>query len=254
MAAATLQALTPERDVLVGIGISSPVVAGRWHGATYGPRPLAHVREFVALLRQCLSGESVDFAGDFYRVSKFRLGVRMGERRPKIVIGALGASMLQLAGEIADGVLLNYLPASHVPWSVEQARKGGPATIYSYVHVGVGERSGGLEAARRDLFSYATVDSYARNFTLAGYGDAVTEVRERHQAGDRAGALAAVSDEMVDGIDFMGSAPEVAARVRAYVDAGVEVPVVFPLPWADDRWAGVVATLQAAASGVREVR
>src|SRR3954452_21185093 len=88
MAAATLQTLAPDRDVLMGIGISSPVVAGRWHGATYGERPLAQVREFVSLLRACLSGESVDFEGDFYTVSRFRLGVRL-ERRPKVVIGAL---------------------------------------------------------------------------------------------------------------------------------------------------------------------
>src|SRR5947208_1923998 len=153
MAAATLQALAPDRDVLLGIGISSPAVAGRWHGAGYGARPLAQVREFVALLRACLSGERVDFEGDFYRISRFRLGVRLGERRPKIVIGALNEGMLRLAGEVADGVLLNYLPASHVPWSVEQVRKGGNATIYAYVHIAVTDRPLGIDYARRDLFS-----------------------------------------------------------------------------------------------------
>jgi alkanesulfonate monooxygenase SsuD/methylene tetrahydromethanopterin reductase-like flavin-dependent oxidoreductase (luciferase family) len=65
MAAATLQMLAPERDVLLGIGISSPAVAGQWHGAGYGNRPIAQVREYVTLLRQCLSGESVTFEGDF---------------------------------------------------------------------------------------------------------------------------------------------------------------------------------------------
>src|SRR5206468_814247 len=129
MAGATLQALAPDRQVLLGIGISSPVVAGRWHGAGYTPRPLSHVREFVALLRACLSGDRVDFAGDFYQVKGFRLGVRLGERRPAIVAGALNEEMLRLGGEIADGVLLNYLPASHVPWSVEQVRRGGGARI-----------------------------------------------------------------------------------------------------------------------------
>jgi len=246
MAAATLQALAPDRDVLLGIGISSPVVAGRWHGAGYGDRPLAQVREFVTLLRACLSGEPVDFEGDFYRVSRFRLAVRPEARTPKIIVGALGEQMLRLAGELADGVLLNYLPASHVPWSVEQVRKGGDATVYAYVHVGVCDRQDGIDAARRDLFSYATVDSYAHNFTLAGYGDAVATVRERHQARDREGALAAISDEMVDGIDIMGDAAHVAARVQAYVDAGVEVPVVFPLPWGSDRRSIVDATLRAA--------
>jgi probable F420-dependent oxidoreductase len=246
MAGATLQALAPEREVILGVGISSPVVAGRWHGAAYGGRPLAQVREFVTLLRECLSGERVDFEGDFYKVSGFRLGVRLGERRPRIVVGALNRGMLRLAGEVADGVLLNYLPASHVPWSVEQVRKGGDATVYAYVHVGLCGRDDGIQAARRDLFSYAVVDAYARSFVEAGYGDAVAAVRERHAAGDREGAVAAVSDAMVDGIDIMGDAAHVRSTVDAYVEGGVQVPIVFPLPWGPDRMAVVDATLRAA--------
>ena len=247
MAGATLQALAPDRDVYLGIGISSPVVAGQWHGAGYGERPIAQVREYVSLLRACLSGERVDFEGDFYRVKRFQLGVRLGDRRPKIVIGALNPDMLRVAGEIADGVLLNYLPATHVPWSVEQVRKGGDATIYSYVHVGVVDRAAGLEYARRDLFSYAVVDAYAANFTRAGYGDAVAEVRKHHAARERDAALAAVSDAMVDGIDVMGDAQHVQATVAAYRDGGVEVPIIFPLPWGEDRAAIIRATLEAAA-------
>ncbi len=247
MAGATLQAMAPDRDVFLGVGISSPVVAGRWHGAHYGDRPLAQVREFVSLLRACLSGERVDHEGDFYNVSRFQLGVRLGDRRPKIVIGALNEGMLRLAGEVADGVLLNYLPATHVPWSVEQVRKGGDATIYSYVHVGVCDRAAGVDLARRDLFSYAVVDAYANNFARAGYGESVAAVRERHAARDRDGALAAVSDAMIDGIDVMGDAQHVRATVDAYRHNGVDVPIIFPLPWGADRPDIVQQTLEAAA-------
>src|SRR3954463_13646739 len=150
MAGATLQALHPDADILLGVGISSPVVVGRWHGATYSDRPVAQTREYVTLLKECLTGESVSFKGDFYEVSRFRLGIKQGERRPKVVIGALNPGMLQLAGELADGVLLNYLPASHIPWSVEQVRigaegrEGGPPTVYAYVHAGVCEREDGI--------------------------------------------------------------------------------------------------------------
>ena len=152
MAGATLQALHPDADILLGVGISSPVVTSRWHGVPYGDRPLAKTREYVTLVKECLTGESVSFKGDFYECSRFRLGVRLGEKRPKVVVGALNEGMLRLAGEVGDGVLLNYLPASHVPWSVEQVRKGGDATIYAYVHLGVCERADGIEFAQRDLF------------------------------------------------------------------------------------------------------
>ena len=248
MGAATLQALHPDREIYLGIGISSPVVTSQWHGTPYGDRPLARVREYVALVRECLSGAVVNFQGDFWSAKRFRLGVRLGDRRPKIVVGALNEGMLRVAGEVADGVLLNYVPASHVGWSVEQVRKGGDATIVAYVHAGaVADRSDGIDAARRDLYSYAVVDSYAASFTRAGYGDEIAELRERFKAGDREGAVKAVSDRMVDGIDFMGTPAEIRAFVQAYVDAGVQVPVLMPLPWGKDRMAVTKATLRAAA-------
>lgn len=247
MGAATLQALHPEREILLGIGISSPVVTERWHSVAYGDRPLARVREYVALLRECLTGESVTFEGDFYQVRRFRLGVRLGERRPRIVIGALNPGMLRLAGEVGDGVLLNYLPASHVPWSVEQVRRGGDATVYAYVHAGIADPERARAYGRRDIFGYAVVDAYARNFERAGYGDEVAEIRARHAERDREGALAAVSDRMVDEIDVIGDETRVRDTVRAYVEAGVDVPVLMPLPWGEDRMATIDATMRAAA-------
>lgn len=253
MGAATLQALAPESDVLLGVGISSPVVVGRWHGAEYGPRPLAQVREYLELTKLCLSGEPVSVDGDFYCASRFRLGVRLGERRPKVVLGALNEHMLRLAGELADGVLLNYLPADAVGWCIEQVRTGeaaagrppGTCTVYAYIHVGVCDTEAARPAGRRDLFSYAVVDAYARAFERAGFANEVAAVRAAHAAGDRDAAVAAVSDRMVDAIDICGDAATVSAAVQAYRDAGVDVPVIMPLPWGEDRVATIEATIDA---------
>ena len=184
MAGATLQALHPERDILLGVGISSPVVTERWHGVPYGDRPLARVREYVTLLRACLSGEKVDFAGDFYQVKGFRLGVRLGERRPKIVVGALNpahAAPGRRGGRRGAAQLPARLARALVGRAGAQA--GGDATVYAYVHAGVCERDEGIENARRDLYSYAVVDSYARNFERAGFGDEVAEIRGRFADG-----------------------------------------------------------------------
>jgi probable F420-dependent oxidoreductase len=242
MAAATLQALQPDRDVLVGIGISSPVVTERWHGVDYGDRPVARCREYITLLKEIWEGDAVTFDGDFWSLSRSRLGVRLGERKPKIVLGALNPKMLALGGELADGVLLNYLPASHVPWSVEQVREGASRrsdgrtpTVYAYVHAGVTEREHGIDNARKDLFSYAVVDAYAKNFERAGFGDDVAELRERHAAKDRDGAVNAVGDAFVDAIDFLGTADQVRDFAREYAAAGVDVPILMPLPWGPDR-------------------
>jgi probable F420-dependent oxidoreductase len=248
MAAATLQALDPEREVLLGIGMSSPIITEQWHGVAYGDRPLARVREYVALVRACLSGEPVDFDGDFWSCRGFRLGVRLGERKPKIVLAALNPGMLRLAGEVADGVLLNYVPASHVGWSVEQVRAGGGATIYGYVHVGVGERNDDTVAlGRRDLFTYASAPAYQASFERAGYAEEMAAFRAARKARDRDGALAAISERMVDEIDTFGDADLVRATVAAYRAAGIEVPVVMPLPWGRDRRQCLYDTIDALA-------
>ena len=249
MSAATLQALSPDADVWLGLGVSAPAIL-RQHGMPAADRPLAMMREYVTLMRECLSGESVTFEGDFWQVKRLRLGVRLPERRPKIVMAALNPRMLRLAGEVADGVLLNYIPASHVTTSVEQVRAGGDATIFAYVHAAVGDFERRATSARRDLFNYAMADGYARMFRASGFGDEVDEVRARHAARDRDGALAAVSDRMIQAIDFIGDAGEVTDFVRSYVDAGVEHPVLMPLPWGEDRFAVTQETMAAAARAV----
>lgn len=246
MAAATLQQLAGDRTVYLGVGISSPAVAGQWHGAGYTDRPIAQVREFVTLLRECLTGEAVTFEGDFYAVKRFRLGVRLGETRPKIFIAALNEQMLRLAGSIADGVLLNYLPASRVPWCVDRVREGGNAAVYAYVHCGVTDRDRYADAARKDLLNYAVVDAYANQFAAAGFADDVETFRALWKARDRDAALAAIGDSWVDEIQIMGDAAHVRSKVAAYEQAGAQ-PIAFALPWGEDRRATISATLQALA-------
>ena len=245
MAAATLQQLAGDRDVFLGVGISSPAVAGQWHGAGYTDRPIAQTREFLTLLRECLSGETVTFEGDFYTVKRFRLGVKLTERRPKIALAALNKQMLRLGGEMADAVLLNYLPASLVPWCVARVREGGDAAIYAYVHCAVTDRDRYADLARKDLLNYAVVPAYATQFERAGFHDAITHFRNRWAERDRDGALAAISDDWVDAIQIMGDADHVRGAVKEYADSGVDIPIVFAIPWGEDRRATVSATLRA---------
>ena len=249
MTAATLQALNPDVDVLLGIGVSAPGILMQ-HGERATDKPIGMMREYVALLRECLSGEPVTFEGDYFRSKRFRLGVRLGERKPKIIMAALNPQMLKLAGEVADGVLLNYLPASHVGTSIEQVRKGGDAKIYAYVHAAVGDFERSAKSARKDLFNYAMADGYARMFSQAGFEDEIKELRARQAEKDREGALAAVSERMIQAIDFIGNEPEVTDFVKDYVDAGAEHPVLMPLPWGEDRRAVTDATMRAAIKAI----
>ena len=66
-------------------------------------------------------------------------------------MAALGPQMLKLAGEVADGVLLNYIPVGHVKPSIAQVRAGGDAKIFAYVHAAVGEYERSAKSARKEF-------------------------------------------------------------------------------------------------------
>ena len=105
----TLDDLAPGRVVL-GIGAWWDPLAAKV--GVDRSRPLRAMREIVTAVRALLANETVTFAGDFVHLDGVELDYVHQERRPKhipIVIGATGMQMMQLAGEIADGALLNYL-------------------------------------------------------------------------------------------------------------------------------------------------
>src|ERR1700704_1429091 len=114
----TLDDLAPGR-VILGIGAWWDPLA-RKVGVSRD-RPLRAMREVVTVVRALLAGETVTFEGDFVHLDGVEIDYVHQARGPKhvpIVIGATGMQMMELAGEIADGVLLNYLVS---PASNEQA-------------------------------------------------------------------------------------------------------------------------------------
>jgi len=249
MAGATLQALHPERDIVLGVGISSPVVTSRWHGVPYGDRPLARTREYVRLLRECLSGEKVDFAGDFYRVKGFRLGVRLGERRPKIVLGALNPKMLQLAGEVADGVALNWCTQERVQWSRERVAEGARRAgrdprairIVEYIRVCVDDDEDAARAAlARAMLGYALAGprrpkdtGYRSHFTRMGFDPLLTELEARRDHGEPVEVLArAVPPDLLRTVGASGNARDAAAGFESLA-VGLDLPIVRVVAWRD---------------------
>jgi len=91
-------------------------------------KPLNAMRETVSVLRRLLSMERVTFHGEFIHVEGIELDVVHGRREPRnvpIMIGATGPKMLELTGEIADGVVLNYcVPPQYNDRAMEQLKKG----------------------------------------------------------------------------------------------------------------------------------
>src|SRR5882672_833741 len=79
---------------IAGLGVSSPVIVERWHGAQYR-KPVTAMRECVTIMRQLFTDGKSKFEGEIYKCD-FRLGMRSSQKRPpKIYLAGLNAPMLQ---------------------------------------------------------------------------------------------------------------------------------------------------------------
>jgi probable F420-dependent oxidoreductase len=250
-AAATLAHLAPGRFAL-GLGLSSEIIVGQWHGLPFAPS-IQQMREAVQIIRRVVSGERVNFEGTFYRLKNFRLAIPAPAPAPRIYLAALGPKMCELAGEVADGVLLNWLPASAVPASVRHveagARRAGrnlaDIDVAVYIRTCVTDAAAAVrESLARDITGYAIVSVYARFFAECGFAEEVEAVQGAWKAGDRAGAAKAISDRVLDGLGAVGTAEFCRERIDAFARMGA-TPVVVPFaPPGDDSRASMLRTFR----------
>jgi len=234
-AAASCAELAPGRFIL-GIGASSENIVQNWSGVPF-KRPLARVRETVTTVRAILAGERTNFAGKTLTSHGYRLLMRTPSPAIPIHVGALMPPMLELAGEIADGVTLNMMPASAVPRMVQHIRAGAvragkdPASleiVARFQTCVTDDRAGALAVLRAAFGPYFATSVYNRFVAWCGFDSEAEEILAGWQTKDRGRVAAAVTDDMLDRIGIIGSAEQCRERIEAFRAAGVTTPMISP--------------------------
>jgi probable F420-dependent oxidoreductase len=239
MSAATMAAAAPGRFVL-GLGASSPAIVESWNGLAF-TEPFRRTRDVLRIVRQALAGERVDGRFDTVTISRFALESPPAVP-PPVMLAALRPQMLRLAGQEADGAILNWLAASDVARCRDAV--DAPVELVARVFVCPTEDDGFARSlGRRLIATYLTVPAYAAFHDWLGRGPALRAMHDAWAAGDRKGAAAAVPDEVVDSLVLHGSPESVRDQVQAYADAGVTTPVLALLPPPDVDLADVVRRL-----------
>lgn len=227
-AAALAEVATSE--VLVGIGTSSDVIVERWHGLEFR-RPYQRVRDVTTFVRRALSGERVDMESESFHITGFRLA-RVPARQPKLLIAALRPGMLRLAGAISDGAILNWLSPEDMQTVLPHVLKtNADAEIVARLFVIQSEDVHAVRAtAKRMVTAYLNVPVYAEFHRWLGRADQLEPMWQAWRRGDRAAAVEAVPDSLVDELFLHGSPSDIRAGIERYVETGVTTPVLYVLP------------------------
>jgi 5,10-methylenetetrahydromethanopterin reductase len=234
MAAASVQERSGGRLIL-GVG-TGPAVAGA----------LDRLRELVALLRRLLAGERVEIDGRTRQLSL------VPDTQVPIWISALGPTAVRLAGEIADGVLLNCCLPERVGGARAEVREGADAagrdpdevTIAVYVRASLGaDRAAAFRALQAAIGEYTSFPAYARQFAAMGLGDPASAAAEAFTAGHPED----VPEALVREVCLIGDPAAAWARLDEFRDAGADLPVVYPVVTAVDPAGSATDTLRALA-------
>ncbi|MGB2711835.1 MAG: LLM class flavin-dependent oxidoreductase [Conexibacter sp.] len=245
--AATLDDLSGGRLTL-GLGVSHrPVIEG-WHGQTID-KPVAEMREYVAIVRAILRGE------DPPRGEKWQTGFQLAGLDPRpqlpIYVAALSPAMLRLAGEVADGVILwlctpPYIRDVVIP-EVRAGRERAGKTLDGFDVVPAVPSALAADPAeaygslRRELIPYFGLPFYRAMIERSGFGEEIATFDAAAGSGVEQ-MQAAISDRFLAELAAVGDAEAVRAGVARYRDAGASSPCVGPISRTD-----FGATLAAAA-------
>jgi probable F420-dependent oxidoreductase len=255
MAAATVDHLSGGRLIL-GLGSSHKVQVEGEHGLPFD-QPLPRLRDTVAIVRALLRDGVVAYKGEVITIERFELWFTPLRTQMPIYLAALFPKMLQIAGELAEGVLLTYptlesgrRAAEHVAIGARRAgRRPEDIEIASLLPCQVAED--GAEARDRLrpglAFYIGFFPRYNRLLAEAGFADAVATVKAAWDRGDKEGAAPLVPDALIDAVALAGTPAECRAKIERYRASGIALPIVTPRGGGADPKARVIAALRACA-------
>jgi 5,10-methylenetetrahydromethanopterin reductase len=238
----TLDDLAPNR-IICGIGAWwDPLAKNVGINRT---KPLTAMKETITILRRLLNMERVSFDGEFIHVQGIELDVVHGRKEPRFVpiyIGATGDNMMEMTGEIADGVVLNYcVPPEYNNKAMELltsgARKSGrtidaidrPQLIVCSVD---NDHDKAIDTTRELLTQYLAQQPHIAK--ASGVSQNVVDKIQSilgwpatHEQIQKAKYL--VPEDLIIKITASGTPDEAKKKVAEYVNNGCTCPILYPV-------------------------
>ena len=238
----TLDDLAPNR-IICGIGAWWDPLAK--NVGINRRKPLLAMKETVTIMKRLLNMERVTFDGEFIHVNNIELDVVHGRKEPRnvpVYIGATGDRMLELSGEIADGVVLNYcVPPEYNLKALDLIEKGAKKAgrklsdldLPQLVVCSVDEdHDKAIDTTRELLTQYLAQQPHIAKASEVS-SDIVHEIQSilgwpaTHEQIQKAKHL--VPEELIHRITASGTPDEAKAKVQEYIKNGCSCPILYPV-------------------------
>ena len=241
MGAAGMAAVSDGR-FLLGLGVGhAPTVESR-DGIPF-KQPMTRMRETIQIIKALLSGGEVNFTGKQFKITGASMGAATPKTKVPIYIAALGPQMLEMVGELADGVLMNWTAVDYLGEAIGHIKRGAEKAgrdpneidIVGYVRVAVGDNlTESRDSLRRQVARYASNPFYRNFFAQTGFDKEMSAAAAALADGNLDKAADSITEEMQDQVAIVGTVEECRAALEKRRAAGLQLPVIAPFAVGDN--------------------
>lgn len=234
MGTATLHRISNGRVAFLGLGVGYRGRTEQYFGIKQ-ERKVERMQEYVTIIRKLLEGEEAPYVGKFFSFKGFP---KLSSQPLKIPIffGSSAPKMLELAGRISDGVILNSISTpEYMRFALDQISEGAKSAgrdpkkieiAHSVIFAIADDIEEAEIAAKEDILFYLSYPELDPVIERSQFKDEATRIRDLYTKGKRKEALSLINQEMLNAFAVYGAPRDCLSKLRSFVQRGVTLPII----------------------------
>ena len=226
MGAVTVDTVSNGRLIL-GLGTSSQPLVEDFHGSKF-EKPVKRMEEYVKIIRLIFAGKTINHSGEFFTLKNFSLLIKPPRNNIPIYLAAVNQKMVELAWNIADGVIFYLRPKNELKSTLTsmQAKKKIDASIQiiTCVHP---DSEKAINRAKKTLAFYVSVGKIYRKFLASnGFENETKNIFEEYKKTGLKNNFELVPESMVKELCISGTSNECKKQLQGFYKTGIDLPII----------------------------
>jgi len=226
MGAATVDTISNKRLVL-GLGTSTKPLIEDFHGDKF-EKPVKRMKEYVEIIRLILTGKQINYSGEIFSLKDFSLLIRPPRNTIPIYLAAVNQKMVELAWEIADGVIFYLRPKNEIKSTLakmeNQKKIDTTLQIITCIHE---DPEKAIIRAKKTIAFYVSVGKIYREFlALNGFKNETKNIFEEYKKTGLENNHELVPESMINELCISGTPDECKKQLKQFRETGINLPII----------------------------
>ena len=226
MGAATVDTISKGRLIL-GLGTSSEPIIENFHGLNF-KNPVSRMREYIEIIRLVLSGNPINYSGNFFQLKNFTLLIKPQRKEIPIYLAAINQKMVELAWERANGVIFYLRPQEEMKKTIQTMQAKNKIDVTCQIITCVSENSeNAIERCKKTLAFYVSVGNIYRDFLAKnGFQKETENIYEEYKKTGFSNNHEFVTDRMLKSLAISGDPNTCIKQLQKFRETKMDLPIL----------------------------